>query len=132
MRFEIKTPFGLTGLNFILLIPAMTSLSNASPKDFTISIFLADPSSRSMPLTGTCDIINQLKKDYAVIIMSEFHFSVEEDEENSRYPVARPQIPDMRTWAAVIEVADHFLGCDSMGQHMARALDKTVYCGTFK
>ena len=88
--------------------------------------FLADPSSRSMPLVGTCDIINQLKKDYAVIIMSEFHFSVEEDEENSRYPVARPQIPDMRTWAAVIEVADHFLGCDSMGQHMARALDKTA------
>ena len=32
----------------------------------------------------------------------------------------------MRTWAAVIEVADHFLGCDSMGQHMARALDKTA------
>ena len=88
--------------------------------------FLADPSSRSMPLTGTCDIINQLKKDYAVIIMSEYHFSTEEDEEKSRYPVARPQIPDMRTWAAVIEVADHFLGCDSMGQHMARALDKTA------
>jgi hypothetical protein len=88
--------------------------------------FLADPSSRSMPLTGVCDIINQLKKDYAVIIMSEFHFSTEEDEENSRYPVARPQIADMRQWAAVIEVADHFLGCDSMGQHMARALDKTA------
>ena len=88
--------------------------------------FLADPSSRSMPLTGVCDIINQLKKDYAVIIMSEFHFSVEEDEENSRYPVARPQIADMRQWAAVIDVADHFLGCDSMGQHMARALDKTA------
>ena len=58
--------------------------------------------------------------------MSEYHFSTEEDEEKSRYPVARPQIPDMRTWAAVIEVADHFLGCDSMGQHMARALDKTA------
>ena len=37
--------------------------------------FLADPSSRSMPLTGVCDIINQLKKDYAVIVISEFHFS---------------------------------------------------------
>ena len=32
----------------------------------------------------------------------------------------------MRVWSAVIEVADHFLGCDSMGQHMARALDKTA------
>ena len=88
--------------------------------------FLADPSSRSMPLTGVCDIINQLKKDYAVIVMSEFHFSVEENEENTKFPIARPQISDMRVWAAVIEVADHFLGCDSMGQHMARALDKTA------
>ena len=88
--------------------------------------FLADPSSRSMPLTGVCDIINQLKKDYAVIVMSEFHFSVEEDEDKTKFPIARPQISDMRVWAAVIEVADHFLGCDSMGQHMARALDKTA------
>ena len=88
--------------------------------------FLADPSSRSMPLTGVCDIINQLKKDYAVIVMSEFHFSVEENEENTKFPIARPQISDMRVWAAVIEVADHFLGCDSMGQHLARALDKTA------
>ena len=58
--------------------------------------------------------------------MSEFHFSVEENEENTKFPIARPQISDMRVWAAVIEVADHFLGCDSMGQHMARALDKTA------
>ena len=70
---------------------------------------MADPSSRSMPLTGVCDIINQLKKDYAVIVMSEFHFSVEEDEDKTKFPIARPQISDMRVWAAVIEVADHIL-----------------------
>ena len=80
--------------------------------------FMADASSRSMSLVGACDIINQLKKDYAVIIMSEYHFSVEE--------VARPQISDMRVWSAVIDVADHFIGCDSMGQHIARALGKTA------
>ena len=32
----------------------------------------------------------------------------------------------MRIWAAVIEIADHFIGCDSMGQHIARAFDKTA------
>ena len=73
---------------------------------------------------GAEGIINQLKKDYAVIIMSEHHFSTEENEE--KYPIARPQISDMRVWAAVIEIADHFLGCDSMGQHIARAFDKTA------
>ena len=86
--------------------------------------FIADPTSRSMSLVGAIDIINQLKKDYAVIIMSEHHFSVEEKEE--KYPIARPQISDMRVWASVIDIADHFLGCDSMGQHIARAFDGTA------
>ena len=64
------------------------------------------------------------KKDYAVIVMSEHHFATEENED--KYPIARPQISDMRVWAAVIEIADHFLGCDSMGQHIARSFDKTA------
>ena len=87
---------------------------------------MADASSRSMSLVGACEIINQLKKDYAVIIMSEYQFPVEEKEETSKHPVARPQIQDMRVWSAVIDVADHFIGCDSMGQHIARALGKTA------
>ena len=88
--------------------------------------FMADASSRSMSLVGACDIINQLKKDYAVIIMSEYQFPVEENENASKHQVARPQISDMRVWSAVIDVADHFIGCDSMGQHIARALGKTA------
>ena len=88
--------------------------------------FIADSTSRSLPMNATVDIINQLKKDYAVIVMSEYHFPVEENENNTKHPIARPQIQDMRVWSAVVDVADHFLGCDSMGQHMARALDKTA------
>ena len=88
--------------------------------------FIADPTSRSFSLVGAIDIINQLKKDYAVIIMSEYQFPVEENENNSKHQVARPQIQDMRVWSAVIDVADHFIGCDSMGQHIARALGKTA------
>ena len=131
-KIELNKMEVINGFNIVQEIKSVTKKDKVivvQPFGRSISQmgeFLADPSSRSMPLTGTCDIINQLKKDYAVIIMSEYHFSTEEDEEKSRYPVARPQIPDMRTWAAVIEVADHFLGCDSMGQHMARALDKTA------
>ena len=32
----------------------------------------------------------------------------------------------MRLWAGIINAADHFLGCDSMGQHIARAFGKTA------
>jgi ADP-heptose:LPS heptosyltransferase len=87
--------------------------------------FIADSTSRSFSLSNIVDIINELKKDYAVIIMSEIHFPLEEDEENAKIKVARPQITEMRIWASIINVADHFLGCDSMGQHIAKAFGKT-------
>jgi hypothetical protein len=89
-----------------------------------------DPSSRSMHLNNALEIINELKKEYAVIIMSEFPIALEEND-TGKYPVAQPQVPDLRIWAAIIDVADHFLGVDSVGQHIAKALGKTatVICG---
>lgn len=91
-----------------------------------------DPTSRSFNLTDIVDIINELKKEYSVIVMSEFPFALEEGEPKN--PVAMPQIPDIRIWSAIIEMADHFLGCDSVGQHLAKALGKTasvVFGSTF-
>jgi hypothetical protein len=88
--------------------------------------FIADPSSRSFSLSSIVDIINELKRDYGVIIMSEIHFPLEKDEDKGKYKVARPQIADMRLWTSIINASDHFLGCDSMGQHIARAFDKTA------
>ena len=52
--------------------------------------------------------------------MSEVQFPVEENEEKSPYKIARPQIESIRNWAAVIQVADHFLGVDSVGQHICK------------
>ena len=88
--------------------------------------FIADPTSRSFSLSSIVDVVNELKRDYGVIIMSEMHFPLEKDEEQSKYKVARPAITDMRLWASIINASDHFLGCDSMGQHIARAFDKTA------
>jgi len=34
------------------------------------------------------------------------------------------QVPDLRMYLALIGQCNYFLGCDSVGQHMARALDK--------
>ena len=87
--------------------------------------FVVDPSSRSLHLKDVLTIINDLKKEYAVILMNEFPIAVEEND-SGKYPVAMPQIPDLRTWAGVIDVADHFIGCDSVGQHIARAMGKTA------
>ena len=86
---------------------------------------IVDSSSRSMNLIDTLEIINELKKEYAVIVMSEFPIALEEND-TGKYPVAQPQIPDIRIWAGIIDVADHFIGVDSVGQHIAKALDKTA------
>lgn len=90
-----------------------------------IGEFAVDISSRSMTLASTVEIINTLKKEYAVILMSEFPIALEEND-TGQYPVAMPQIPDLRIWGGVIDVADHFIGCDSVGQHIAKALGKTA------
>lgn len=47
-------------------------------------------------------------------------------------PVAHPQNVNLRQWAGIIAGADYFLGCDSVGQHMAYALDipATVVVGS--
>ena len=87
--------------------------------------FVVDPSSRSFHLNDIVEIINELKTEYGVILMSEFPIALEETD-TGKYPVAVPQIPDARIWAGVIDVADHFVGCDSLGQHLAKALGKTA------
>jgi ADP-heptose:LPS heptosyltransferase len=37
--------------------------------------------------------------------------------------VAQPEKIDLRIWASIIQQVDHFLGCDSVGQHFAHTLD---------
>lgn len=87
--------------------------------------FIVDPSSRSFHLNDIVEVINELKKEYGIILMSEFPVALEESD-SGKYPVAMPQIPDIRIWAGIIDVADHFIGCDSVGQHIAKSLGKTA------
>lgn len=85
--------------------------------------FIVDQSSRSFELGNIVNIINVLRKEYGVIIMSEFPVPVPGDTEN---PIAQPQESNMRLWASIIKQADHFLGCDSVGQHIAKAVGTTA------
>lgn len=87
--------------------------------------YVIDPSSRSFHLSNIVDIINILKRKYAIIVMSEFSISLS-DEKTVEYPVAMPQINDIRIWSSIIDACDHFVGCDSVGQHIARSFNKTA------
>ena len=96
--------------------------------------YITDPSGRSFEPTHTINIVKQLQqKGYAVVIMSEF--GIDFQKHGCPDPVALPQRVPLRTWAGIINEADIFLGCDSVGQHIAYSLDKpgvVVVGSTFK
>jgi ADP-heptose:LPS heptosyltransferase len=77
-----------------------------------------DRTGRSFEYKDLKTIIKKLQQEnYAVILMSEF--SLELKEEKMKDEIAQPQGVTIRTWAGIIKYADHFLGCDSVGQHLA-------------
>jgi ADP-heptose:LPS heptosyltransferase len=94
---------------------------------------LTDFSGRSFEPDTVINIVKTLSKDYAIIFMGEI--GIEFSKHGVSQPVAIPQNIDLRTWTAIISQADHFLGCDSVGQHLAYSLEipSTVVVGsTFK
>ena len=84
---------------------------------------IVDVTGRSIELKNIWNIVRQLSKDYGVMIMSEFPLDFQK---HMNKPVATPMGVHIRVWMAVIKQADHFLGCDSVGQHMAYSYDKTA------
>jgi len=94
---------------------------------------ITDFSGRSFEPTTVVNLIKELSKDYAIIFMGEV--AIEFSKHGVTESVAIPQNINLRQWAAIIANADHFLGCDSVGQHLAYSLgtDTTVVIGsTFK
>jgi len=84
-----------------------------------------DSSSRSLNLSTFLAIAKELNKYYNVISMSEFHIP---ENQYTRHPENVP----LRTWGAIIQNADYFIGCDSVGQHLAYSVNTpgTVILGS--
>ena len=87
---------------------------------------LLDQSSRSINPDTYIKLVKKLATKYNVVLFAEKNFHMAEDTYT-----AKPEA-DLRQWAAFIDAADYFVGCDSLGQHMARALNKpgTVLIGS--
>ena len=87
---------------------------------------LLDQSSRSINPDTYLKLVKKLSTKYNLILFAEKNFWMEQD----TYTM-KPEA-DLRMWSAFIDAADYFIGCDSVGQHMARALNKpgTVVIGS--
>jgi ADP-heptose:LPS heptosyltransferase len=87
-----------------------------------------DDSLRSIPQKMYLTLVNKLSKDYNIIYMGakEFHDNISYKPEPD---------PSLRDWAGVIKSADYFIGCDSCGQHFAKAVGQNasiMIAGTHK
>ena len=90
---------------------------------------IIDDSTRSIEPHVYYKLVKKLSQKYNIIFMGEPEFANQVNLEDSIS--AKLQL-DLRGWAAVIEGSDYFIGCDSVGQHMARAFDKpgTILLGS--
>ena len=85
-----------------------------------------DNSLRSIPKPMLDYFINELSKDYNLIFLGAKEFR------NIKTYKPDPD-PNLREWAAIIGAANYFVGCDSCGQHICKALNKpasVVIAGT--
>jgi ADP-heptose:LPS heptosyltransferase len=82
---------------------------------------IIDDSTRSLEPNVYLQLVKKLSQKFNIILMAdpEFGQAISQDDQISE----KPQIPDLRAWCSIIESVDYFIGCDSLGQHMARAFD---------
>ncbi len=89
--------------------------------------FIYDSSGRSFEIAHIIKLIQELNKDFGVVLMSTITIPGWES-----LGIAAPQGMGLNGWMGVINSADYFLGCDSVGQHMAYSLNipATVVVGS--
>ena len=91
-----------------------------------ISNYLVDESHRSLPSDMYIKMVEKLSKKYNLILFSEPDFYLSDD-----IFTYKPNL-DLRIWPGIIQLADYFVGVDSLGQHIARAVgtNGTVIMGS--
>lgn len=86
---------------------------------------IVDAGSRSLEQHDYLKLVERLRQEFNVLCMSEF------PTHGDTFAI-NPKNLDLRKWAAVIELADYFIGCDSVGQHLAYSFNTpgTVILGS--
>ena len=113
----------------------LTEIKNKTKKDKVIIVQpfgrgikkedkdIVDITGRSIEIKNLYNIVRKLAKNYSILVMTEVAL---EFNKHMSTPIAMPPNVHIRIWMALIKQCDHFLGCDSVGQHIAYAFDKTT------
>jgi len=79
-----------------------------------------DYTNRSLRQEDYYNIVRQLSNDFLIIYFGEHRFKHPQDFTS----ICIDHSTDLRIWMSIISECDYFLGVDSVGQHMTRALNK--------
>lgn len=98
--------------------------------NLTPGMITPDSYGKSFSIEDTVKIVNLLNKEYIVILMTESPIDLRQCGCDKITPTMEGL--SLRQWFALINEADYFLGCDSVGQHAAHAFNKkaTVVLGS--
>ena len=81
---------------------------------------LVDPSGRSFHLDNVISLIKKFHaNNWGVILFSEIMLDAKQA--GIKKEVAHPENTNLRVWTSIVETADLFVGCDSVGQHLSHA-----------
>ncbi len=82
---------------------------------------ILDSTGRSMDTDNVISLIKKFQESgWAVILFSELKPNLKEAKLKDE--VAQPDGASLRIWTSIIKHADLFIGCDSVGQHLAHVL----------
>ena len=122
-HLELSKTEQITGHNIVNEVKQVTGCDKVvvfQPFGQSVQVegkFIFDTSGRSFEIVNVVEIIQKLKENnYGIIVMSQIDIPSWQE-----MGIAMPKNLNLMGWAGVINAADYFLGCDSVGQHLSVA-----------
>ena len=122
-HLELNKTEQITGHNIVNEVKEVTNCDRVvvfQPFGQSVQVegkFIFDTSGRSFEIINVVEIIQKLKENnYGIIVMSQIDIPSWQE-----MGIAMPRNMNLMGWAGVINAADYFLGCDSVGQHLSVA-----------
>jgi len=84
-----------------------------------------DTSGKSFTIEGAAKLIKLIEHKYSILMMNEFN--VEFKNFGVKNDVFFVEDVNLRKWFGLLHECDAFIGCDSIGQHIANIYDKRTY-----
>ena len=84
-----------------------------------------DSTGRSFTVEDAAKLIKLIEHKYSILLMNEFNVNFQQF--GCKHETYFVENINLRKWFGLLHAADAFIGCDSIGQHVAHSFDKSSY-----